>query len=128
LCGVPLDVVKSGTATVWPVACALARAAVSVMPDPPEPAVPTVWMTRVSWSDSLSMRTVWPVAKPVTFVTLMLVAPALDAAARVAAAWTNLAQYRWVRDVATCSPSALLLSVIPLGGFVLLVPVRIDQL
>src|SRR6266705_693463 len=100
------------------------------MPVPPAPGVPTVAMTRVSWFDSLSMRTVWPGAKPVTFVTLMLVAPITEGAARVAAAWTNLAQYRWVRGVVvvtTCSPSALLVSGEPVGGFVLLVPVRIDQ-
>src|SRR5436309_11218989 len=89
----------------------MARAGVTVMPVPPAPAVPTVAMTRVSWFDSLSMRTVWPGAKPVTFVTLMLVAPITEGAARVAAAWTNLVQYRWFRDDATCSPSALLLSV-----------------
>src|SRR5438034_411440 len=115
--------------TVTPFGCAKLSLFASVTPVPPAPGVPTAVMTPISWF-VLSMRTVWPGAKPVTFVTLMLVAPITEGAARVAAAWTNLAQYRWVRGVVgvtTCSPSALLVSGEPVGGFVLLVPVRIDQ-
>jgi hypothetical protein len=106
----------SGTATVWPIGCAKLRGVVSVMLD-----APTDRMTRVSCfkvglghvaAVSLSMRTVWPGAKPVTFDTWMVLAPALEAAVRVAAAWTNLAQYSlsWGSHVLTISPTLLLLS------------------
>ena len=52
-------------------------------PVPVAPAVPTVVITRLSWFAPVSTTTVWPTAKPVTLCTLMFVAPAALAAARV---------------------------------------------
>ena len=53
---------------------------------PPEPAVPTVWMTAVSaLADAFWTTTVWPADRLVTLFTFTLVSPALDAAASVVA-------------------------------------------
>ena len=50
------------------------------------PAVPTVAMTAVSRFAPVSILIVWPAPKPATLATLMLVAPAAEAADRVVAA------------------------------------------
>ena len=64
-------------------ACARVSGAVRVMPVPPGPWDPTVWMTADSRFAPVSMLTVWPAAKLVVLVTLTLVAPAAAAAASV---------------------------------------------
>ena len=119
MCGVPLTAVVSGTATVWPLVWARLRAAtVMLLPGP------TARMVRVSCFEgpghpSLSMRTVWPVAKPVTFVTLMVVAPALESAVRVAAAWTNIALACLVWHTPTIKPMVLALSLVAISSLLL---------
>ena len=56
----------------------------SVMPVPPEPAVPMLWITTFSASVSLPTTIVWPMSKPATLSTLMFVAPVAAAAASAA--------------------------------------------
>src|SRR5262249_6521539 len=61
------------------------RAGVGGAPAGVAPAVPTVAMTAVSRSAPVSIRIVWPATKSATLATLMLVAPAAEAAGKVVA-------------------------------------------
>src|SRR5439155_16510221 len=79
------SILMSKASTVLPVVCAKPRGFVNVTPVPAAPGVPTAEMTRISWFVS-SMRKVWPTARPVTLVTLMLVALIAELAARVVVA------------------------------------------
>ena len=56
------------------------------MPTVVAPAVPTVAMTAVSRFAPVSIMIVWPAAKSATLATLILVAPAAEAAGSVVAA------------------------------------------
>ena len=67
-----------------PFACALARGVVRSMPVPPDPAVPTAAIVTCSASEVASIQIFWPTVNDGTIaVTLMLVAPAVAAAASV---------------------------------------------
>src|SRR5215813_7525505 len=67
-----------------PVACAMVSGAATVILAPPlPPAVEAT--TAVSWFAPLSMVMVWPAIKSATLATLMLVAPAAEAAGKLVA-------------------------------------------
>src|SRR4051812_33240104 len=66
-----------------PLACALARGAAKSRPVPPDPTVPTAAIVTCSASEVASTQIAWPTVKGVTLATLMLVAPAVAAAASV---------------------------------------------
>ena len=66
-----LVTLTTGVPTAWTIVSGVVR----VSPEPFAPAVPTLWMTFVSWLAPVSIWIVWPAAKPSTLARRSVLGP-----------------------------------------------------